>query len=162
MVMLENVVGLVYKKGTKAENGVVKDLAISLVQNNIRQVVAKLESLEYSVATTIIDPSLYGIPQHRLRVWILAIRTPGSPVTDFGHAVAQAIDHMKVQPLPLANFLLLEGSEDRHFWAEKEDRRGANFGRMSSVDGFKLRVCPDTHAASSFVLSAGARPAGPA
>ena len=121
MVMLENVVGLVYKKGTRAENGVVKDLASSSLQNNIRQVVARLESLEYSVATTIIDPSLYRIPQHRLRVWILAIWTPGSPVADFGHAVSQAINHMKVQPLPLANFLLLEGSEDRHYWAEKED-----------------------------------------
>ncbi len=122
MTLIENVVGLVYKKGTRVESGVVHNLEASNVQNNIRKVVATLENLGYSVAVSIIDPTLYGVPQHRLRVWILALWTPFCAFPDFSRIVSMNMDHMKVPMMPLSDFILDVGSEEYKYWLDKEDR----------------------------------------
>ena len=69
---------------------------------------------------SIIDPTLYGVQQHRLRVWILAVWTPFRTFPDFCRIVSTTLDHVKVPMMPLRDFILYEGSEE--YWLDKADR----------------------------------------
>ncbi len=120
IVALENVLGLVYQKGKKAATGVLHDLDEKGIQPNIRLLIEALENLGYTTTVTIIDPRDYGVPQHRLRTWVLVAWTPCS-ITNMTRSVEATFNSMRVITLDIESFLLDEGTSQYQEWKAKEE-----------------------------------------
>ena len=115
LVCMENVVGLAMppNKLSPKFNGLLDPFDRN-IKDNLKALVESLEEMDYIVDVAIINPTVYGVPQQRQRVWIIAIwkGQTCSNTSSFGE--------MMVPMRPLRDFLLKPGTKLHDEWSARK------------------------------------------
>ena len=98
--------------------------------HDVRDIFAELG---YILCDSVCNAMFHGVPHRRTRWWAVAVQVSASPVTDedvIAHREAigdfhNALDLLRVAPVPLDSILMCEGSEELGLWQADRLREAA-------------------------------------
>jgi DNA (cytosine-5)-methyltransferase 1 len=118
----------------KTPQGFLLENVNGLVTHNngetLKVIIRELEQIGYQVSWKILDCSQFGVPQKRIRVYIVGMKDFKPILDDFNFSyknTAEFIDHNEpVKPTPFTNLLLQHFSIDELHGKSIKDKRGGS------------------------------------